>query len=556
MNLRVATGIGTLVLLGVAVNALVWTQRLFSWWVVAPLGLALILGLAWLAFVFTSALGRSAFEGRAVGGVHAVLSSALFLGICIVAYAFIGNWDVSWDLTQEGRRELAPQTVRVLQSMTKEVQVICFFLDVDDELILIARDKTLRFLDQCRKCTELLRVQVLDPQVALARLESMGLAMASKQGTVVVRAGARQKVITLSGGSPRLEERDFTNALVNVLRDAEPKVCFLTGHGERVVDDAKGEKGAGVLADALRRDGYRVETLGIRYSAPEVPRDCDVLVINNVASDLHPQEIKALEDYLGRGGRILLMLDPWIRADLGRLGTEQLRPWLETHYGIRVGSDIVITDQQKNLYDVELRGDNAPFEGIDEGFMVYRGCFYGDHPLTRGFDQVMVLQAVRTVAVLDEKPEGVVAVELLRSTPDFWAETDVAKVAETLQAKRDEGEREGPVPVAVAAVARTEHEAPEGDVHRDARLVVVGDSDFASNAQVVFPGNLNFALNLFAWLSEHEELIAIRPTGKEDPPLTLTKVQRRSVVWISTLLTVQCVVAAGLIVYLLRRRNQ
>src|SRR5690606_19690147 len=119
-----------------------------------------------------------------------------------------------------------------LQTLTEEVKVTCFFLDVDDELIRIAREKTLRFLEQCEQYTDLLDVVVLDPQVATAQLQAMNLSHASTQGTVVVGVGSRQRVITLTGGSPRLEEREFTSALINVLRGSKPKVYFLTGHDE------------------------------------------------------------------------------------------------------------------------------------------------------------------------------------------------------------------------------------------------------------------------------------------------------------------------------------
>jgi len=57
-------------------------------------------------------------------------------------------------------------------------------------------------------------------------------------------------------------------------------------------------------------------------------------------------------------------------------------------------------------------------------------------------------------------------------------------------------------------------------------------------------------------LSENEELIAIRPSGKEDPPLFLSPVQQRGVAWVSILLTVQGVILAGLAVYRVRRKNQ
>ena len=82
---------------------------------------------------------------------------------------------------------------------------------------------------------------------------------------------------------------------------------------------------------------------------------------------------------------------------------------------------------------------------------------------------------------------------------------------------------------------------------------MVGDADFVSNANIIIPGNINFLLNTFAWLSESEDLIAMRPTGKETPPLILSESQQRTIAWIAIMLTVQLTIAAGLVVYVVRR---
>jgi len=548
---RKSSGIAALVLLAVALNLMVGAQQVFSFWVLAPLTLSLVLGIVWLALTIGSMAGQARFEGRAAGRLNAVFSSVIFLGICMVVFAMVKTWNVSWDLTQEGRRSLSPQTVQVLRGMTKEVKVTCFFLNVEEELVVIARDKTQRFLEQCQQYTDFLKVEFLDPQVDRARLDELKVTHKSVQGTVVLNVGTRQRVITLSGGSPRMEERDFTNALVNVLRDSEPKVCFLTGHHERDILD-EGDSGASMLKNLLEGEAYKTERIAIKISAPEIPPDCDVLVIHNPTGDLHPQEITALDAYADRGGRLLVLMDPWKNVRAGRT-SEQLRPWLEKRFGVNVGSDMALTDQQTNPWQMELTTDQQPFAKTETGFMAFRGCFNGEHPITRGFDQSMLLEACRSVQAAADLYQGASVTPLLRTTPDFWAETDVAKVFETRQAKLDDGERKGPITLAVAAAARAK--AGAGNP-REARAVVVGDSEFASNFRMNVPGNFNFVLNAFAWLSEHEELIAIRPSGKEAPPLVLSERQQRAIAWLSTLFTAQLVTLAGLVVFWARRKHQ
>jgi hypothetical protein len=549
-------GFLALICLGVALNVLVWQQEAFSLWVIVPLLASAGLGLLWVVIVVATLGSGSDRRGRGAGALGAVVGAVLFLGICIVVYAFTLRYDREWDLTQEGRRALSTQTVQVLESMTEPVKVLCFFLAVEDEFVAIARDKTMRFLDRCQAHTPLLEVELIDPQAEAARIEALNLTHASPLGTVVLQSGQRQRVITLSGASPRLEERDFTNALVNVLRNTRPKICFLTGHGERSVLDEDERKGASMFGNVLKGEGYEVEPVAIRLTQPELPAGCDLLVIHGLRGDLQPAETQLLDRYLREGGRLLLLLDPPLSATDGFMAQGQLLPWIKGMLGLEIGMNIAITDQQKSVFDVQLSSDAVLFEGVEEDVMKFTGAFYNEHPITRGFDQVMLFSGARTVTLTENRPADVSANILLRTTPDYWAETDLAMITQQGTAGKSLDEIEGSLPVAAAVSLKTDVPAAEGSVPRDARIVVVGNATFAANAQISVPGNFNFILNTVAWLTESENLIAIRPTGLEDTPLVFSNGQRRTLAWVSTLFTTQVVAVAGLAVWLLRRRRQ
>jgi hypothetical protein len=548
-------GILALLLFAASLNLFAWTQSPFHAGVLLLLAGAAVCGFAWLVLLFTTGTARSVLEGRAIGGLNAVVSSLLFLGICVVVYAFAAANDQSWDLTREGRRELSAQTIQVLQGMNAEVEVVGFFLDVDDELSIIGRDKTERFIAQCQAYTPLLKYETKDPQIAVASMEEMGINFASPQGTIVIRSGSRQRVITLQGGSPRLEERDFTNALINVLRSSEPAVYYLTGHEERDLQDAKTPAGAGGVLEILTRESYRVEPFAIRASEPSVPEAADIVVINNPKGDLRQVEIDALDAFLERGGRLMLLLDPWVRVDHGIAQREFLRPWLRERFGIDIGSDLVLSEQGENRFEATLDFDQTPYLDIDEVPPAYRGSYHAEHPITRGFDQLMLWQASRSVSVADEKPAGVAAIELVRTLPAVWGETRLVELQKDGTAAIDADEAKGPLPLAAVAARERASKVDDGRP-KDARVVVIGNSSFAANGQVTMPGNINFLLNAFAWLSESEDLIAIRPSGISDPPLILSESQARIVLWVSCLMSMQLFAAAGLAVYLLRNRRQ
>ncbi len=558
MKRRHLMGWAALAATAFSLNLAVWRPDPFHWTVLVPAAVGLALGLAWVVSIVLVLADKTAIQDRSLGGLNAAVSSLIFLGICVMVYVFVRQWDASWDLTAEARRDLAPQTVRVLESMTQDAQVLCFFLSIEDDLVQIARGKTLRFLEQCKKHTDLLHVEELDPDVDRDRLNALKVTHASPQGTIVIRCKDRQKIILLSGGSPRLEERDFTNALVNVLRESKPILYYLQGHGETDLASEDPQSGGTMLAQLLQAEAYDLKPLTLSITEPEIPADCDVLLIGNLASDLHPRELSAVDLFLKRGGRMMLLIEPWAGVKLGVSQREHLRPFLEEQYGITIGSDFCFAGQRKGKgrWQVELTTDDAPYKDVEEGFGDFKGAFNATHPITSSFDQVVLFEACRTVSKAKNMPPGVAVTELLRTPPDYWGEIDVAGLAEGQAMNRSEDERKGPLSVAVAAVLPVAPDLIREGGPRDARILAVGDATFAMNGGMNTPGNLNFALNAMGWLTQREELIAIRPSAKSDPPLMLTPADKRAITWISTLFTVQLVVIAGLCMYVLRRKHQ
>ncbi len=546
------SGIVAIISLLIVLNYVVWRQDVFNLWVMVFGAVCLVSGGIWLASLLWNIVVESEWSGRSVSGLNAVVSTVAFLGICIVLYAFILRWDYSVDLTQEGRRSLSPQLVKILQSMNKEVKVLCFFINIDEESVVIAKDKTLRFLDQCKKYTPFLSVEVLDPQIDRAQLEALEITHASTQGTIVLKCGKRQRVIMLSGANPRMEERDFAQALISVLKETETKIGYLMGHDETPIDDPN-PNGLLTAKKIIEGETYTIEPFQISVELPEIPKSYEVVMIHNPKGDLNREELNALKKFMDSGGRLMVFFEPWISVRLGRSGAENLRPWLKENLGVDVGMDIVFSVQRKNPWEIEFRSDPKPFENVEKDFMDFQGSMRVDHPITQRMDQALLWRAVRTIAPLEKTLESVQVVPILRTPPDYWAETDLSRLAEGGTVKYEPGEKEGPLYVAVAGTSTKEQ--PDGSKKRS-KFVIVGDADFITNERISIGGHINFLLNSLAWLTEHEELIAIRPTTKEDKPIVLSDAQRQWLVWCSVMLTPQIVLIAGIVVYFIRRKQR
>ncbi len=125
------------------------------------------------------------------------------------------------------------------------------------------------------------------------------------------------------------------------------------------------------------------------------------------------------------------------------------------------------------------------------------------------------------------------------------------------------GDKKGPITIGAAAAAASasaatpapeskplDPEAPKPET----RVAVVGDSDFAANAFARHSGQPRHVHEHLGWLSQQENLIAIRPKDPEDRRITLTDTQQRNIIWLSLLVIPACIFGAGAYSWARRRR--
>jgi len=553
-TLRKACGVAAIVLVLAGLNLLILRESLFEKIVLVPLAVGTLLGFAWLVLWALALLRRR--EDASANVLNTALASLFFFGICATLYAFVDREDLSWDLTQEGRRDLAPQTISILESLTNTVDVTCFFVRSAEGRIRVAQDKTRRFLERCQRYTDELNVEFIDPERDPQRVQALQMLRVSEIGTIVLKAGARQREIPLSDVNARLEERDFTNALLNVSRESIPKVYFLTGHGERDITSSDPKTGSENLRLWLEKESYEVAPWVVPVDRPHLPEDCEVLVINGYEADMRPHEIPVLDQFIDDGGRLFVLVNVQIVENNDQNVQEQFRPWIESKLGIQIGSDIIVSNVTNSyrimfIPDYKVLGSYAASPDDDGAF---RGSFNGQHPITHTLDKQLVLPVIRSVKLSEELPEGVSGDVLIRSTPDTWAETDLRAVLGGETISQDPGEMSGPNPVMVAVSARSKRPAGVGEKTRDARVAVIGDSDISTNEAINLVSNQDLILNTMAWLTESEELIAIRPSRGTAPVVILTRDQQGIIAWVASLGVVQAVALMGVVVFIYRRR--
>jgi len=334
-------------------------------------------------------------------------------------------------------------------------------------------------------------------------------------------------------------EQDVTNAIIKVTRDRKRTVCFAQGEGERDIDDS-GERGFSSAKAALGKNQYETKKV-LLLRERKVPEDCSLLVVAGPEKDLLPEAIDAIRRHVKGGGKALVMLDPELKEATPNLDA-LLKEW-----NVEAGKDVV----------VDVSGVGQLF-GAGEFTPI--AIEYPYHEITKDFRVMTAYHMARSMEAGKGSPEGVFAQDLVKTSPESWAETDL-----TLKGRIqfDDGkDKKGPISLGVVATVRGPAPSPspspaaegaEPPKTPEGRVVAIGDSDFASNPFLGFQGNKDFFLNIAAWLAEDVDLISIRPREPEDQRLFLTRQQQQNVAWVALVVLPGFFVVLGVAAWWRRR---
>ena len=182
----------------------------------------------------------------------------------------------------------------MLQGLTYPIKVLGFYSLAERE-----RETFTDLLKQYAQHTDKISYEVVDPdrQPAMAKQYDI-----TAYSTVVVEGnGKKEKIL-------RLEEAALTNAILKVTRNTKKVVYVITGHGEPALTDSD-RNGYSVAKQALEEQNYTVQELVLARQT-QVPDDAAVVIVAGPRQDLLDSESEALSTFLGRGGHLLVMIDP------------------------------------------------------------------------------------------------------------------------------------------------------------------------------------------------------------------------------------------------------
>jgi ABC-type uncharacterized transport system involved in gliding motility auxiliary subunit len=337
---------------------------------------------------------------------------------------------------------------------------------------------------------------LIDPQAKPGLAQKYGV---KNPGEVFLESGKRVQPLESA-----LAETSLTPAIARVVSDRQSKSYFTQGHGELLLEGGQGSLSEAVKA--LKGKDITPEPLNL-LEQRQVPQDANLVVIASPKRPFLAAEVQMLKAYLKRNGSLLLMVDPETKPGLDSL----LKDW-----GVQFDNRLVVDASGTG----QLLGLGPAVPVVNH---------YGDHPITKDFAQGVSFYPLAQAIVVKQLPAQQVTA-LVVTGDQSWAETDPNNAELQFNPGRD---RKGPLVLGVA-ISRPGQPEPTAATSQakamQSRLVILGDSDFATDGTFDKGVNGDVFLNTVTWLSDRpDQVLSIRPKEPTNRRLEITAERSRLV---------------------------
>ncbi len=490
------------------------------------------------AIISLATVRQALFGRRGRYGLNTAIVFIVFLAIAVIVnYALFWAVDrpnpAGWlriDTTATKQFLLEEQVVNTLENLKEPVKVTVL-ITTDSAAGAAAWRDTDDMLSEFRRRSgdfEITYVRV-DPELNPNVATGLGV---TRFPALAVEGVDSRRLDVIVGLNPNegpniFTEQQLVTSLLVINQIAQKKIIFITGHSERDVTDVSTITSLGLAGRALNRENYVVlvetlQELGTRMALGDPQELPAAIVFADPTQDLLPIDQQALLNYARTGGNILFMFEPDQTPD-------SFKQFL-SRYAIAVG-------------DGEA-ADIASFVAPSPTFIQVKksNSQLPPHPVTDGFE-VLYLPGTshfawsidpQSVPLANEVTPLVIQRILASTTLNSWAETD----SDVLEFNVNE-EVSGPLPIAIVVEAVGELAGGvygTGDSLTSLDMILIGDTDFATNNYFGSANNSDLFVNAVNYLAKDFELISIRTKTDTNRQLFLTKNERDFVRWSGWLL--------------------
>lgn len=382
----------------------------------------------------------------------------------------------TWDFSLAQSNSISDQSIKLVQSLEDDVQILFFYKQGDESS------------DSVKQAFRILvrKYQDRSDRVKLEFVEINSRPDLTEK--YAVTSGKSEAYVDYKGRRSRLDrldEQSMTSAILQVTREKQKTVYFLTGHGEHELErsDAMGLNKAKAFLESNR---YIVKAFSL-LTSESLPADADVIVISGPTQAYQAREVSLLTEYLNKGGNLLVALDWKNSAGLDAL--------LEKA-GITMGSVLI---------------RNFQFDGKEASVAdgpTYATEVSSTSKITQVFGKNTAFAFLLPTNMLKGKvPEGVTLDEIVKTPPNSVEMTDLKTPTDKV----------GSATIGMTAMGKLTKDSP-----KEFYLAAFGDSEFMTNQQIATLFNRDLVQNLMAGLARDENMISIAPRDVQSTPITVT----------------------------------
>ena len=489
-SIGLIAALGLLALLVGFIVMLVLPGIRYAAWGILALGVLLLA----TAFIIDYRRVTSAITGkRGRFSAGTTIMASIFIGIIILVNAIsVGNYH-RFDITGVAQFTLTSQTKEVLSELETPVEALCFFTPGDP-----IGDYVTNLLTEYQNNTEQLNIEVIDPEEHPDQARRYGV---TQYPTIVFESENLHRSVLPQDIIIQLEqdfaveaEYAFTSAILEVTGTVQKKVYFLTGHGEPNIKSTA-SNGYSKAREGLLDNLYQIETLDLLFTK-SIPDDCAVLIIAAPQTSLNSSEVEIIEHYLESSGRALILVNPNSPQEIKQL----LSSW-----GVEIGDGTVIDPSsyvEPSIDSPSVSRDRNAF-GLSTIYFPGATAIIPHPEYTPKLIQTAEGEILPQVLWTSEDSQITMSL-LIWASEDSWLEMNFDPREEP---EFDEGiDQKGLISLSFLIFTPPTGEAEE---EQGTALIVIGDSDFASNQHFYNSNNSDLFLSSVNWLTVGEELISI-----------------------------------------------
>lgn len=473
-----------------------------------------------------------------------LLYSLFFCMSVIVFYMILQKHPLTYDATESHSFSLSSVTSNFLGSLDQPIRATAFIRDKQERLAVS------RLLGEYTRYSNLFEYTVVDPFQESEAARRFSTEVHPGDLYLEKLSTGTQEMTNRIVKVGDINEEQITNGIFQLLRGKELTVYFTSGHGEPELKEDKVSaalmnRGPDMnnlegLVTQLERNYMRVVPLRLD-TRETVPADASVVVIARPRTDFQAAEVRALQNYLDNGGRVLMLLNP----DIPQLGNEVRTALINVsglakQYGIELPSQVIMMPKAQSQGQ---KVDYVPVVALEGGLTV---TLPKNDPFTI-FPQARPVQA-------GSAPLNTFVEPFLQTTADAWTlpiqELQRALINYTAPKIAPKETELKTYPLGLSSTRMN----PEKGADFSSKMVVIGNGDFVTTQYFLGKQEWVLFINCINWLTDTGDRIPIPKTDLQHTPVVLSPGQSRFI-FILVAIAIPLLVGLGGLGYSISRRG-